>query len=733
MKNLIRCSLFLVVPCSLAFGIAACDSGSNPPADVLTELPGDIPADVPTDATGDTGGDATPDLAIDTPAEDTAELPDAATGDTPLDPADDTPADAPPDTQADLPDVPGMVQVRFLNLSPQFRDLDLFVNQATPALVSGLAFAEGSAYQAVAPGSTRFDVAPTGDGLGGSLVNTGDFPLSAGTWLTLFAQGTDDEVKLGGFPDDYEDIPAGQVRTRLAHVASDLPPVDLFLVPEDGSPIAMGQFQMGQVAPSTVDLPAGRIVLAVDINSDAMPDWTFTTPAISEGNVVNLVLVKADGEVFVLAQANNSLFRVPQDALPPGKAHVRVLNLAADGVDMQVSANGGSPALFPNLAFETDSGWMDVDPGAYAFTFASADPDAVTYAVSESSDLAERKWYTLVGLGASTSMKAALLEEDDTFLGRDAIRFRLIHAAPGMGAVDLWGNPGEGGSGGVQFDQGMALGTVGSYHDTPTMALVLGLDKNGDLVSETFFTLPTLWPGAVVNLFLMQTQGTPYLVMQEPDGTLTRIAQGRDLDVTRVRAMNLADTGTMDLYADGIGPALITEVAVGQGSAYVEVIPGPHSFLFADTGAGITGMMVETAPFECATGTDYTLLAYANRPDLRALVLDDTPLTVPSGQYHLRVVHAAWGVDALQVYEGDDILAPRVSAQYGEAPAWDRDVGAFRLGISTLDYSAPQTLFRIPAVATGATLNVYIVAAGDVTWLVAQFPDGTTQRIDADL
>jgi hypothetical protein len=29
-------------------------------------------------------------------------------------------------------------------------------------------------------------------------------------------------------------------------------------------------------------------------------------------------------------------------------------------------------------------------------------------------------------------------------------------------------------------------------------------------------------------------------------------------------------------------------------------------------------------------------------------------------------------------------------------------------------------------------LNVYVMAAVDGTYLIAQFPDGTTQRIDAD-
>lgn len=734
MKHLVRCCLFLGVPWFLASGFAACDSGSNPPADVLAELPGDVPGDVPTDATHDPGTDSAQDLAIDTPTDDAADLPDAAPGDTPIDPADDAPADVPPDTQSDLPDLPDKVQVRFLNLSPQFRDLDFFVNQATPALVTGLAFADGTAYQALEPGNTRFDVAPEGAGLAGSLANSGEFPLSAGTRMTLFVHGVDDEVQFGGFPDDHEDIPAGQVRIRVAHVALGLPPVHLFVVPGDGAPVALGKFQTGQVHPSTQDVPAGRVLLGVDLNSDAAPDWTFTTPVISAGNVVNLFLVKGGDEFFVLAQANNNLFRVPQDASAPGKVHVRALNLAADQVDVQVTANDASPALFPNLAFETDSGWQDLEPGAHVFRFASTDPEPITHVVSESRDLEGGGSYTLVGLDASTSMKWALLQEDDRFLGDDAFRFRLVHAAPGLGAVDLWGNPGEGGSGGTRYDTGLPLGAAGEYRDATMSLQALGLDTNGDQVSETIFTLPPLGPGAVVNLFLMHAQGATYLVMQEQDGTLTRIAPDRNPATTRVRAMNLADVGTMDLFADGVEPALVTGVAVGQGSAYVEVDPGPHSFLFADTGAGLTGMMVEFGSFECETGADYTLVAFAIRPSLLALVLDDTPRMVPSGQYRLNLVHTAGDVDTLQAYEGDDdgFFAPRGVVPYGTAFAWERDVASFHLGFSTLDLGTPETRFRIPAVAPGVVLNVYVMAAVDVTYLIAQFPDGTTQRIDAD-
>jgi hypothetical protein len=49
-------------------------------------------------------------------------------------------------------------------------------------------------------------------------------------------------------------------------------------------------------------LPAVAYTLGFDVDNDAVPDLTFSTPAIPAGSIVNIFAVNQVADVFLLAQ-----------------------------------------------------------------------------------------------------------------------------------------------------------------------------------------------------------------------------------------------------------------------------------------------------------------------------------------------------------------------------------------------------------------------------------------------
>ena len=143
-----------------------------------------------------------------------------------------------------------------------------------------------------------------------------------------------------------------------------------------------------------------------------------------------------------------------------------------------------------------------------------------------------------------------------------------------------------------------------------------------------------------------------------------------------------------------------------------------------------------------AAGTATTAVALGRvggTPALAALPLLDDLGAPPSGQIRIRAVHAAAGIGQVDIWNIPESGAPTplfTDLDYASASAYaEVPAGGYTLGIDADGDATPDLVFAIPAAAlpAGTIANVFAVAPTTGSpFLVAQFADGTTARIDAE-
>jgi hypothetical protein len=151
--------------------------------------------------------------------------------------------------------------------------------------------------------------------------------------------------------------------------------------------------------------------------------------------------------------------------------YVRAAHLAIDAPLVDVYVNGD--AVLTDVDFGDISGWLELSPGTYDVDVAPAGTSIDDAVVSGSYNLAAGDWATIavIGLLGDDSLTMQALVEDLGNIADGETRISVLHAAPGVGAVNVLAN-----------DE--ALVNVLAYPGT------LGADSDGfasvDVVADTY-------------------------------------------------------------------------------------------------------------------------------------------------------------------------------------------------------------------------------------------------------
>lgn len=194
--------------------------------------------------------------------------------------------------------------IRVLHLSADAPSVDVYVNGADKA-VSGLAFAEGTAFLEVPSGTYSFNIAPEGTSASSSVLDIEGISLESGESYTAVAFDEVSNLQALALLEDFSEVPSGQIRVRAIHVASGVGEVDIWNVPESGSPAPLYENVPFGAVGEYLELPAAAYTVGFDVNDDAVPDVMFELPALPEGAIANLFAVN-DGSVHLLAQLSDS-------------------------------------------------------------------------------------------------------------------------------------------------------------------------------------------------------------------------------------------------------------------------------------------------------------------------------------------------------------------------------------------------------------------------------------------
>lgn len=199
---------------------------------------------------------------------------------------------------------------------------------------------------------------------------------------------------------------------------------------------------------------------------------------------------------------------------------IRVIHLSADAPSVDVYVNGAERAV-EALGFAEGTDFLAVPSGTYSFNIAPAGAGAESSVLDiDGLTLEPGLSYTAVAFDDVANLKAIALEEDLSPTPGESIRVRAIHAASGVGEVDIWNVPTDGEPSPLYTDVG--FGAVGEYLEIPADAYTLGFDVDDDASPDLTFQLPSLPAGTIANVFAVN-DGSVHLLAQLADGSVARI------------------------------------------------------------------------------------------------------------------------------------------------------------------------------------------------------------------
>jgi len=636
---------------------------------------------------------------------------------------------------------PSSSRVRALHLAPTAPLVDVYVDGAPDPAFSSLEFTRGSGYATLPRGAHSFDIAPEGTSADDAVLSVNDAELAGGTSYTAVAYGPIDALS-ALLIEDMGYSGAGGARIRAGHVAVGIGQVDLWAVPDEGEATPLAEDLDYGSASEIIDVPAGVHVVGLDLDDDASADVTFQLPELPDGASANLfAATDAFGAPFLLAQlADGITARIDPREVPmgptAGNAWVRALHLSPDAPDVDVFVNDGADPAFAELPFGWGTGYAELPADDYRLRVSATGTTAADAVLdADGVSLGDGTATTVVAFGRLESIGAIVLDDDYEGVAAGTIRIRAIHAAEGVGQVDIYAY-GPDGSINRLYDD-VDFGTAGGYLDVPAAQYTLALDLDDDGLPEVRFDVPGLASGTVANVFAVtDADGNPFLLAQLRDGNTLRIDPStRRIDEGQVRVVHFSpDAPNVDVFVNGADAPIVADLPFGTGTGYASLPAGSFDVAVSASGSPASAAVLEVDGLEIATDARYTVAAFDNVATIQAIVIEDDFSPVPTGRFRFRVVHTAIGignVDVLDLTRGgippvlnDDILLG-TAGPYGELP-----VGEYVLGIDLNDDRVPEASYEIPALPAGTIANVFAVAELDAVYLVAQLNDGTTVRID---
>ncbi|MDX9723462.1 MAG: DUF4397 domain-containing protein [Myxococcota bacterium] len=645
-----------------------------------------------------------------------------------IDPDQIDPDQIDPDVQPDEIE-PDTASLRVLHLSADAPAVDVFVNGGADPAIEALAFGASTPPISLPVGSYDFDIAAAGTTE--PVLTISDAMLEADMAYSALAFNRLANLEALIIVDELDGIPSSSIRVRAVHVAPDVGQVDIWALGETPTPLFVN-LDFG-AASDTADLPATAHAVGIDVDADAVPDLSFSIPELPAGTYANLFAVQDEEDaVILLAQLpDGTTVRIPADLPAPEQTMLRVLHLSPDAPAVDIFVNGSSPAAITELAFGVATPYVSLDAGIYDFDVAATGAAIETAVLSiEELELMADKKYTAVALGKLASISALALE-DAAVSEPGQIKVRAIHAADGVGAVDIWNLPLIG-EPGILYEN-VPFGAAGGYLDLPPGAYTLGIDANDDANPDFVFELPALEAGTVASVFaVLDDQGVL---------TLRALLENSDVAVIDVAAAKISvihlspDAPDVDIFVNDGATAAVTALAFPESTGYIDLPVGVYQFDVAPTGAGIGSAVISLDDAELRSGTRATAIAFDFVAELKSAVMLTSTWGLDDGAIRVRAIHAAAGVGEVDIWNVSDAGNPAplfVDFGFGElSEQVDIPAGAYSLGFDVDNDANPDLVFSLPALDAGTVADIFAVNGDGSVFLLVQFADGSTARIDA--
>lgn len=410
--------------------------------------------------------------------------------------------------------------VRAVHIAQGAPEVTVYFNQGDA--FTTLSFMSGSIYREIKPGTYRVDIVAAGASLENPTA-TVNITVDADTAYVLVIDGTADNVVVTLFQEPFN-IPATENRVRLFNYARGTGPMTLFALPPGGSPAALTNPVAFGEASNSVLLPSGVQTVALDINSDGVLDAQYELPALGGGTLANLFAVlNAQNQVSLIVQLNKqTLVSINPTPIAAGDTTAaRAINVTADAPSLQFTADGIQIAQSVGPLMTTN--YTDITAGTYDVSIGL--PGETPQAVIPNTTLGAGATTTIVAYGTASALMGRTIRDDLTGIPADQARVRVMHAAPGVGSVDVYD---VSGATPVLLLENLSFGDVSDAFLVPLAPADIGVDTDDDGTPDIFFTTPAPEAQTNVNLYVaFNAEGAPVLLTQvggvlaSTPGTLT--------------------------------------------------------------------------------------------------------------------------------------------------------------------------------------------------------------------
>lgn len=213
---------------------------------------------------------------------------------------------------------------------------------------------------------------------------------------------------------------------------------------------------------------------------------------------------------------------------PTSTFDLRVVHLSPDTPAVMVYV-GGEPqdtaALPAPLAFPDATPFLTLDAGTYTFNVRTADADPTSAPALTLTSAIEEGVLTVAAIGTlgdGPDLQLLVLAEEEA-PGANEIRIRAVHAAPGVGQVDIWNitdaeNPSP-------LYENVDFGVAGDFLTIPAGAYEIGIDVDNDAVPDLTFSTGEVAGGTQATLFAVNdADGNVSLRLLTLDGVQATIA-----------------------------------------------------------------------------------------------------------------------------------------------------------------------------------------------------------------
>lgn len=421
------------------------------------------------------------------------------------------------------------------------------------------------------------------------------------------------------------------------------------------------------------------------------------------------------------------------------EARLRAMHLAPDVPAVDVFVDESDDPAFAGLRFSDGTSYATLDAGSYRLDVALTNDPTPVLTVEEAA---------LDGAGSYTALAyqtdegpALLLLHDETYAApSDAVRVRLVHAAAGVGAVDVYNMPRDGEPARIAAD--LALGEGADPRDLPSGSHVFGLDIDRDGAVDLRYELPDLSEGIYVNLYAaVDREGTPILVAQLPGGITARVepTEGPRSTIPGLAGVRVLhgspDAPNVDVFVGDSTDPVFADLPFTWGTELVELEPGAYRFRVSATGAGPEGAVIDAPGVTLEADRAYTVVAFDELASIRPLVVEEDLSELEPGLVRIRAAHIAAGLGQVDVYALENSGATSLlyaDVDFGSAGApLEVPAGDYTVGFDVDDDGLLDAFFDVPPFVPGTIASLYAMtdAAGDL-FVLTQLRDGNTTRTD---